>query len=228
MTEPPRQLAFDLPHRSALELEDFLVSRSNEAAVAIVDRWPDWAHWAAFVAGPAGSGKSHLAHVWRLKTGAEEVAATDLDEGAIGRLSAARALVVERVDAGIADERVLFHLLNLAREHTLSMLITSRLDPGDLAVALPDLRSRLKAVPLVRIEPPDEGLIKSVLVKLFTDRQLMVEPSLIDYLGLHLERSFEAANRVVAIIDRLSLQRKRKVTRAVAAEALASLIASEG
>lgn len=228
MSEPPRQLIFDLQHRSALGREDFLVSRSNAAAVALIDRWPDWAHWAAFVSGPAGSGKSHLAHVWRSMSGAEEVAGLELSEAAIGRLAATRALVVEAVDSGIADERVLFHLLNLAREHRLSILILSRLDPGELSVALPDLRSRLKALPLVRIDPPDEGLIKAVLVKLFADRQLLVEPHVIDYLGLHLERSLDAANRAVVAIDQLSLEKKRKVTRAVAAEALASLGSKEG
>lgn len=223
MAQAPQQLALDLPHRSALGLEDFLVSGSNASAVALIDRWPDWTHWAAFVAGPAGSGKSHLGHVWRSKSSAGEIEACDLSEAAIAPFGAAGALLVANLDRGIADERVLFHLLNLAREHRLSILLTSRSDPGELDIRLPDLRSRLRAVPLVRIESPDEALVKAVLVKLFADRQLAVEPHVISYLGLHLDRSLEAANTVVAAIDRLSLERKRKVTRAVAAEALAAL-----
>jgi len=225
--QAPQQLAFDLPHRSALGLEDFLVSQANAAAVALIDRWPDWPHWAAVVAGPAGSGKSHLGHVWRSKSGAERIAASALSDATVALFPHGRGLLVEGLDAGLADERILFHLLNLSREHRLSILMTSRRDPGDLAIALPDLRSRLKAVPLVRIEPPDDALIKAVLLKLFTDRQLVVEPHVISYLGLHLERSLDAANKVVAAIDRLSLERQRRITRAVAAEALAS-IAEDG
>jgi chromosomal replication initiation ATPase DnaA len=103
------------------------------------------------------------------------------------------------------------------------MLLTSRKAPGEISIGLPDLRSRLRALPIVRIEAPDEGLLKAVLVKLFADRQLQVEPHVVAFLALHMERSMEAASRVVAATDHLSLAMRRKVTRAVAAEALASL-----
>ena len=101
------------------------------------------------------------------------------------------------------------------------MLLTSRAAPGEIAITLPDLRSRLRALPLAHIEPPDEGLLKAVLVKLFSDRQLAVEPHIVSYLALHMDRSMETANHVVAAVDRLSLAKQRKVTRAIAAEALA-------
>ena len=78
------------------------------------------------------------------------------------------------------------------------MLLTSRAPPGELELRLPDLRSRLRALPLVAIAPPDEALLKAVLVKQFADRQLAVEPHVIDYLALHMERSMEAAAAVVA------------------------------
>lgn len=220
MTAAPQQLVLDLPHRAALGLEDFLVSRSNAAAVDLVDRWPDWPHWAAVVVGPEAAGKSHLAQVWRLKSGADVVSGPELSEREIARLERARALVVEDIDRGIGDERVLFHLLNLAREHRLSILLTSRRPPGDLDVALPDLRSRLRAAPLTVIEVPDEALLKSVLVKLFADRQLAVEPHVIGHLALHMELSMRAALGIVAAADRLALAQKRRVTRAIAAEAL--------
>ena len=221
MTGAPEQLVLDLPHRAALGLEDFLVSRSNAAAVDLVDRWPEWPHWAAVVVGPEAAGKSHLAQVWRLKSGADVVSGPDLSEAEIERLERARALLVEDIDRGIGDERALFHLLNLAREHRLSILLTTRRAHGDLEIALPDLRSRLRAAPLTTIDVPDEALLKSVLVKLFADRQLAVEPHVIGHLALHMERSMRAANGIVAAADRLALARQRRVTRAIAAEALA-------
>ncbi len=92
--------------------------------------------------------------------------------------------------------------------------------PGDLDVKLPDLRSRLRALPLVLIEAPDDTLLRAVLVKLFSDRQLAVEPHVIQHLALHMERSFEAAQRLVEACDQLALSRQRRVTRVIAAEAL--------
>jgi chromosomal replication initiation ATPase DnaA len=216
MTARPRQLAFDLSHRPALGAEDFMVSTANASALEIVDRWPDWPHWAVVVEGPARSGKSHLANVWRYRSSAEVVRANEMHESLALRFRAAKALVVENLEDGVNDEQMLFHLLNIAREHKLSILLTSRTAPGDLQITFPDLRSRLRALPLVRIEPPDEDLLRAVLLKHFGDRQLTVEPQVIDHLVTHMERSFEAAHGLVAEIDRQSLADKRRVTRTLA------------
>lgn len=218
MTGVPDQLTLDLPHRPALGAEDFLISGSNRAAADIVDRWPDWPHRSVVVVAPPGAGKTHLANVWRLKSGAAAFAAGALTEPDVAR--AAGALLIEDLHAGIGDQRALFHLLNLVREHKLSMLLTSRLAPGDLDVALPDLRSRLRALPLVTISPPDEALLKAVLVKHFADRQLNVEPHVINYIALHMEQSMEAAAAIAADIDKQAMAAHRKVTRALAGDVL--------
>lgn len=223
----PDQLVLALPHRPAQEAEDFLVSRSNATAVDLVDGWPGWPLPAALVVGPAGAGKSHLANVWRLRSGAGRISAARLDEMAVAVFEARRTLVVEDVDRGIGSERVLFHLLNLAREKAGSILLTSRVAPGEIDITLPDLRSRLRAIPPVMIAAPDEDLIRSVLVKLFSDRQLAVEPHVVSHLARHMDRSMDTALRVVAACDQLSLAMQRKVTRAVAATALAT-VAGDG
>ncbi|MEQ1671261.1 MAG: hypothetical protein ABL893_10420 [Hyphomicrobium sp.] len=226
MSDSPQQLAFELPHRAALGLEDYLVSHSNAAAVALVDRWPDWPVGAALISGPAGSGKSHLANVWRLRSNAETVVARDCTVARVPELASRGALVVEDLGAQNGardDEQALFHLLNLVREQRLAMLITSLAAPGDLDVTLPDLRSRLKALPFAAIATPDDALLRVVLVKLFADRQLAVDPQIIAYLLLRMERSMEAARRIVAEVDRQALMLKRGVTRTVAAAALEHL-----
>jgi chromosomal replication initiation ATPase DnaA len=219
--QTPQQLVLALPHRQAQEAEDFLVSRSNAAAVDLVDSWPEWLQPSQLVVGPAGAGKSHLANVWRRRSGATVVSAKALNEAVVRDFEIKPALVVEDIDRGIGNEQILFHLLNLAREKSGSLLMTSRMAPGEIAITLPDLRSRLRATSPVQIASPDESLIRSVLVKLFSDRQLMVEPHVVSYLALHMDRSMDAILRVVAHCDRLSLAAQRKVTRAIAAEALA-------
>jgi chromosomal replication initiation ATPase DnaA len=219
MTRGAAQLIFDLPHRPALGAEDFLVSTSNAAAAAIVERWPDWPHPALMVVAPPSAGKTHLANVWRVRSKASRLTARTLPEADVA--SATGALLVEDLQEGIADERVLFHLLNLVREHRLSMLLTSTLAPGELKVALPDLRSRLRALPVATIAAPDPALLRAVLVKQFADRQLAVEPHVVAYIALHMEQSMAAAAAVVAEIDRRALAEHRRVSRALAAEVLA-------
>ena len=219
----PKQLAFDIPHRPALGAEDFLVSNSNEAAVALVDRWPDWPAGAAVIAGPAGSGKSHLANVWRLRSNARVLAAAAISEPDVPDLASAGALVIEDLHHGTGNQQALFHLLNLVREQRLAILLTTAIEPGDLKIELPDLRSRLRALAIARISPPDDALLRAVLVKLFADRQLNVEPAIVGFLLLRMERSMEAAQRLVAEVDRLALAMHRGVTRTVASAALDAL-----
>jgi chromosomal replication initiation ATPase DnaA len=223
MTAGPRQLVLDLAHRQALGEEDFLISRSNRVAIELVDRWPDWPHPACVVVGPKGSGKSHLANVWRLRSSAGVIPAGELSDAAVAAVPDRGAVAIEDLDRGIGDEQALFHLLNRARESSISVLMTSRSAPGDLALRIPDLRSRLRALPVAALEAPDEALLKAVLVKLFCDRQLTVEPAVIEYLSVRMERSMEAASRVVAAVDRLALATRRKASRQLAAEALATL-----
>lgn len=218
----PKQLAFELPHRAALGLEDFLVSDSNAAAVDLIDRWPDWPVGAAIIAGPAGSGKSHLANVWRLKSGAETVTARDCKTARVPELASGAALLVEDL-ATLQDQQAVFHLLNLVREQRLAMLLTSETAPGGLGFTLPDLSSRLKALPFAAIAPPDDALLRVLLVKLFADRQISVEPAVVDYLLLRMERSMDGARRLVAEVDRQALMAKRAVTRPIAAAALEAL-----
>ncbi len=221
--QAPVQLVLDLPHLVSFERDDFLVSQSNATAAALVESWPDWPHSGAAICGPAGAGKSHLAQAWRARSGAGRVVGSELGEASLGVLERSGALIVEDIDRGIADERILFHVFNVAREKRLFVLVTSTQAPGDLVIALPDLRSRLRALPLAVIDPPDDALLQAVLVKLFFDRQLSVDPQVISHMALHLDRSLGAARRAVAAADALALSKQRKVTRAIAAEAMAQV-----
>lgn len=221
MTEAAGQLVLDLAQRPALGAEDFLISKANSAAAAAVDCWPDWPQASLLVVAPARAGKTHLANVWRLKSGAARLEASSLSEDDIAFTTGA--LVVEDLHAGIADERVLFHLLNLVRERKLSMLLTSQIAAGELSVRLPDLRSRLRALPIVMIDNPDPSLLKAVLVKQFADRQLLVEPSVVNYIALHMEQSMQAAAAIVEAVDRAAMSLQRKVTKSLAAEVLMQL-----
>ena len=223
MNRPARQLVLDLPHRTALGRDDFLVSESNAAAVAMVDQWPDWLSKAVLLVGPAGSGKSHLVEVWREKSGAGRISPQALTEAAIPALLKDGALAIEDAPGAELNEKSFFHLLNHASQQDARLLITSRRHPAHWRVKLPDLLSRLKALPAVEISAPSDDLLRGVLVKLFADRQLAVEESVISYLLVRMPRSLEAARTLVAEIDRFALEEKAEVTRGFVARVLGSL-----
>ena len=207
-----RQLPLDLGFRPALAREDFFVGLGNRDAVAWIDRWPDWPGNAIALFGPPGCGKSHLVQVFARTAGARVHAATELRMPLPDTLTApASAVAVEDCDA-IPDERALLHLFNLMREHQRGLLLTAAAPPAQWRIALPDLSSRLKAITAVGIVPPDDDMFAAVLIKLFADRQLQVSPDVVTYLMRRVDRSFDAARRIVAELDRGALAAGRAVT----------------
>ena len=220
MTAGPRQLALALDHPESLTRDDFLSGPSNASALALIESWPAWPARCIILTGPEGSGKSHLAAIWADAAGARVVAARALDPSMVPRSLATGAVVIEDLVPGGFDERALFHLLNLAREQEAFVLLTARAAPMQWKLTLRDLTSRLQALPTVSLAPPDDALLRAVLVKLFADRQIAVEESLIAYLVTRVERSFAAARTVVARLDTESMRLKRPLTRALAAEVL--------
>jgi chromosomal replication initiation ATPase DnaA len=216
----PRQLALALDHTESFAREDFLSSPCNAAALALIDRWPDWPAQTFALVGPEGSGKSHLAAIWAGTAGARFLAARSLATALLPAALATGALVVEDIAAGEFDERALFHLLNLAREECAFVLLSARTAPGGWKLAVPDLASRLKALPVVALTAPDDVLLRGVLVKLFADRQLAVDENLVGFLAKRIERSIAAARAVVAELDREAMRQQRPLTRALAAEIL--------
>ena len=213
------QIPLDLPVEPRYGLADFLVSPANSAAFSVVLQWPDWPSQSMLLLGPPGAGKTHLLAIWAERAQALAVSAHDIPPVPQLAASPRRAFALDGVDA-IADETALFHFLNFVTEAGASLLMTARRAPGASNIRLPDLLSRLRRAPMIEIGAPDDELIVAVLEKLFRDRQLNVDRSLLDYIALRLERSLDAAQRFVHSLDREALARGRPVTRALAGELL--------
>ena len=215
-----RQRTFDWGVRPALGREDFLVAPCNEAAVAWLDRWPDWPGPALVIHGPPRSGKSHLAEVWRRRSGAEAVEASALAQAATGAGDAPAALVVDGLAAPL-DERALLHTYNGVAERGGHLLLTALAPPALWPLTLPDLVSRLRLAPEAAIGLPDDALLAALMVKLFADRQIAVAPEVPAYVVPRIERSFEAVARLVERLDRAALAEGRPVTVPLARRTLA-------
>jgi chromosomal replication initiation ATPase DnaA len=214
----PMQLALALDHAESHAREDFLEGPSNAAALSLIERWPDWPSRTVLLRGPEGAGKSHLAAIWAREAGARILSPRMLQGVEVPIALATGALVLENLAEGSFDEAALFHLLNLAREERAFLLIAARTAPTTWKITLPDLASRLRALPVVALEAPDDALLRAVIVKLFADRQLAVDENLVNFLANRIERSFAAAREAVQLLDQEALRLKRPVTRALAGE----------
>lgn len=220
----PEQLALPLAYQPARGRETFLVSDSNRAAWGAVTRAD--APNRLVLTGPEGAGKTHLASIWGESSHALSIAANDLTEQRQAQLIGAPAVVVEDVDR-LADlpgpaarqvETLLFHLCNLAQVEDTALLFTGRTAPAHWRIQIPDLASRLTALPHVPILPPDDELLSAVLQKLVADRQMNIAEDVVTYLLRRMERSFAAAEDLVERLDRLALARRKPITRPLARE----------
>ena len=220
------QLTFDLAlPPPTYAREDFVVADGNREALAWMDRWPDWPAPALSLRGPTGCGKTHLGRIWAVQSGAAVMEGPDLDGKSVADLTelaaASPAIVIE--EAQRAPERALFHLYNLMRERRGSLLLISPEPPARWSIALPDLASRLRAAPAVAVAPPDDDLLGSIILKQLADRQLHAGAGVVQYLVSRMERSAEAARRVVAALDRRALAERREIDRRLAVDVLADI-----
>jgi len=217
----PKQLPLDLRHTPGLGRDDLIVGGANREAVDLIGRWPDWPSPVAVLCGPAGSGKTHIAAIWQAESGAAAFDAAQLANEDVLR-GPDRPILIDGVGEAPIDEQGLFHLINAVRSARTSVLMTSRRQPSSWPVRLPDLASRLKAATTVEIAAPDDHLLAAVITKLFADRQVAVDPQVVSFLISRIERSLSAASSMVSRLDRAALERKSRITRALAAEIVAA------
>ncbi|HXW70325.1 MAG TPA: hypothetical protein VEK34_02600 [Methylocella sp.] len=215
-----RQLILAFAPRSGFERENFVVSASNEQAYAMVEMWPGWPNPMLLILGPPGAGKSHLGAIWAGLAKAVIEPANRLADVNIEELAEAGPLLVEDADQIGRAEAPLFHLINIMRERGASLVLTARTPPDAWGLKTADLLSRLRLAPAVTLGPPDDDLMRAVLVKLLIDRQLIVDMRVVEYAVLRLERSLDIARQFVDELDREALARQCRITRSLAAEVL--------
>lgn len=223
MIPPPRQLTFRWPHSPSFAREDFLPAPSNREALHAIGLWPNWAGRMLTLVGPEGAGKSHLGAIWAGASGAIMLRGEALNEESVGACERAHAVLLEDADRAAQSEALFFHLMNTALQNDVWLLLTCRAGPDAWGLNTPDLLSRLRLAPVVRLAAPDMELTEAVLFKLFSDRQLQVEPQVVAYIALRIERSLGAAREIVASLDDEALTQGRRVTRAMASAALREL-----
>ena len=222
------QETFDFPQRTYMERDDFIVSECNEAAFKAIDLWPEWMFFALWLFGPKGCGKSHLGNLFAEKvmahTGkpqsvqiirAENIASYQPEK----IFEESPCIIVENITEDINNE-AMFHLYNQYRNNGGNILFLSEKSPSRMNFSLPDLSSRLRAVPTIEILQPSDEMLNMLLLKLFSDRQLKVSAEVLRYALSNMTRSFVFAQKLVAEADRVSLIKKSPISINVIKDAL--------
>lgn len=225
------QLPFNFAHQVFLSRDDFVVSRCNHEAFEMINTWPLWPAFALCIYGPAHCGKTHLANIFAQNVSVKTnfpypipyIDAKDADFDLPPKLfELNKCLIVENLQQQF-DEEAMFHLFNLYRNMGGFVLFTSEVAPARLDIKLPDLSSRLKMIPAIAIDEPDDELLSSLLIKLFADRQILVSAEVIHFMLANMQRSFGYAHRLVAEVDNISMSYKRAVSIPIVKEAIQSL-----
>lgn len=215
----PGQMALEWDHEPSHAEDDFIVGDGNRLAHAHVLAFPHWPGPLTLIEGPASAGKSHLARIWAERAGAG-FATPETAEG-LARAAGTRPLVVEDVERAGYDEAALFHLVNQSMRDGRPLLITTREPVGNWPFVTDDLKSRARLAQHLAISVSDDIVLSQMFVKLFGDRQVVVDPKVVAYVVARMERSPEEAVALAEAMDRMALERGTAITRTIAAEALA-------
>lgn len=222
-----QQYHLPLPQREALSLEDFLPAPANEDAIGwLIGRTPDaWPAHALVLWGPEGTGKTHLLHIWCERMGAAkvEIGDTALLSQIVEGAAPVPAFAVDDADrvaacfggdaaTNAAQQEWLQHFYNATKAASTPVLLTSRTPPAQWGLVLRDIETRLKSCPAVALHEPDDDLMRGLLLKLFRDRQLMVEAGVVEYLAQRTDRTGAAIRKLVALLDEAALEAGRKIS----------------
>ena len=210
-----KQLYFDMPDKTALGIEDYIITESNSFAFDLISRMIKGEINQGVISGPSFSGKTHLSKILIKNIGGNESLYIDRDyKKIIEKVGSSNLIVIENIDKVLEDksEEDLFHIINFTKENDKKLLMTSCKSISNIEFKLEDLKSRLNATLEAKIMQPDDELMKLVLIKIFNDKQLLINPNVIDFLRSRLERSYKSINDFIEKIDKFSLERGKKIT----------------
>lgn len=213
-----KQLPLNLQYEPSYLIEDFIVSKENQEAVFMLDKWPNWESSVVVVYGNSGCGKTHLLKRFFLTNSENTLFLNGEELINPDQIILKQCIVID--DAEKCLEETLFHLFNMIKESNKTMLLSSRCPPARWKMSLPDLKSRLSSVVNIGIKEPSDDFMRMVIVKMFSDRQLEIAKEPLNFLIKNIERSFMAISNIVDIADKLALAEKKSITIPLLKEAL--------
>ena len=217
------QLTIEMPKRSALSREDFMVNECNHEAIQFIDTFYQGKMKSGLLIGPKGSGKSHLVNVFCKNFEKERWLISQKGDKNIYKIfQENNMIIIEDIDliSSVEEEEYLFHSINLSKELNKVLLLTSGVNLSDIIIKTPDLRSRLDSIQSVKILEPNDDLMNALILKLFHDRQILIKPNIISYLMQRIERSYLGISSIVDLIDNVSLSKHKSISKNLIKELL--------
>ena len=215
------QLSFDLKKKNIYEKNDFLVSKSNKEAYKLINRWPNWSSRKIIIFGDSGTGKTHLSKIWQKKTSAVTLNLNKFKKIKFENFFLKKKTFIIENISNFFDkikkkdkehlEKNLLHFYNLIDEKRGYLILTDSIAPKFWGINLLDLKSRILSSITVNIKKPDDELLSSVLIKLFLDKQILIDKKIIKFIVYRSERSFTSLQNLVDKIDKQSLITKKKI-----------------
>ena len=205
-----QQLIFNFPFKKTYFSQDFYVSQNNFNAFKLIESWPQWPSRFINIFGPKGCGKTHLANILSSKIGSLIISANKIDNGVIGKYKTKECLIIDDFNNDI-EENLLYSIINLALQDNKYLIISSPISLKKFKIKLKDLNSRFTSFIEVGIDLPTDDLIKVILTKNFSDKQISISKKNIDYILNNIDRSYEKINLFSNSIDNLSLEKAKPV-----------------
>ena len=205
------QLIFKFPFSKKYYKQDFFVSSNNFSAYKLIESWPNWPGKWLNIFGSKGSGKTHLAKILEKKINRIKlIDAKNIRNEVIKDLNDLDCLIIDNYENNI-EEKLLYSILNQSKQLENYILINSISSIKNLELNLEDLKSRISSFLFIGIELPTDDLLKVIISKTLSDKQISINPKLSDFIINNVERSYEKMFKFLKDVDELSLSTGKSI-----------------
>ena len=199
------QLIFKFPFKTKYYEQDFYVSKNNFLAYKLIEDWPNWSSKWLNVFGVSGSGKTHLSKILEKKIkNVSFIDAKDVNDITLANLENINCLIIDNFENNV-EQKLFYSLLNQSKQLDNYILINSRHSLKQLNFNLKDLKSRLNSFLYIGIDLPTDDLLRVIISKSFSDKQIIFDPKLSDFIVKNIERSYDNLFKFLKDVDELSL-----------------------
>ena len=205
------QLTFKFPFKTNYYEEDFYVSSNNFEAYKLIESWPSWSSRFINIFGPVGCGKTHLSNILKKKLNSFFTKASELDDNNLTNIKLKECLIIDEYKNNV-EENLLYTVLNQCLQLNQYVIINSIEPIKKLPIKLNDLKSRLESFTDIGIDLPTDDLIRVILTKCFSDKQVKTDIKLLEYILKNVDRSYEEIFNFIERADSLSLSTGKPIT----------------
>ena len=204
------QLIFKFPFKKNYFEEDFYVSTNNFDAYKLIESWPKWPSRYVNIFGPSGCGKTHLANIFKKKINSFFIKASEFNDSSLSLIKSKECLIIDDYKNNI-EEKLFYSLLNQSNQSNQYVIVNSLESIKTSSIMLNDLKSRFDTFIDIGIDLPTDDLIRVILTKNFSDKQVKIEPKLLEYILKNIHRSYEDIFDLIDKVDSLSLSTGKSI-----------------